>query len=98
MRLMRFVCSFAWADLEVQPQEREFVGRLMNALQLQPAEAVHVMEWLEVPPRAEEVDPKDVPLQHRQLFLDAAREVCARDGVIDREESENLQLLEKLLT
>ena len=98
MRLMRFVCSFAWADLEVQPEEREFIGRLINAFQLEPAEAGRVMEWLEVPPPADEVDPQDVPPQHRQLFLDAARAVAARDGVLDREESENLQLLEQLLT
>ncbi|MCC6527150.1 MAG: TerB family tellurite resistance protein, partial [Polyangiaceae bacterium] len=25
MRLMRFVCSFAWADLEVQNEERAYV-------------------------------------------------------------------------
>ena len=34
MRLMRFVCSFAWADLEVQNEERAFVTRLMNKLDI----------------------------------------------------------------
>ena len=98
MRLMRFVCSFAWADLEVQPEEREFVARLILALQLQPLEAAQVLEWLEVPPRVDEVDPQDVPLQHRQSFLDAARAVAARDGVMQPEEVENLSLLEQLLS
>ena len=26
LSLMRFVCSFAWADFEVQDQERTFIG------------------------------------------------------------------------
>ena len=98
MRLMRFVCSFAWADLEVQTEEREFVARLILALQLEPMEAAQVLEWLEVPPRVDEVDPKDVPRQHRQMFLDAARAVAARDGVMQRDEAENLSLLEQLLS
>jgi uncharacterized tellurite resistance protein B-like protein len=34
LRLMRFVCSFAWADLEVQPEERAFVRRLIARLDL----------------------------------------------------------------
>ena len=98
MRLMRFVCSFAWADLEVQTEEREFVARLILALQLEPMEAAQVLEWLEVPPRVDEVDPKDVPRQHRQMFLDAALAVAARDGVMQRDEAENLSLLEQLLS
>ena len=98
MRLMRFVCSFAWADLEVQPEEREFVGRLISAFQLPPHEAGQVLEWLEVPPKADQLDTQDVPLEHRQLFLDAARAIAARDGVMDPEEAENLALLEQLLS
>lgn len=98
MRLMRFVCSFAWADLEVQPEEREFVARLILALQLDPVEAGQVLEWLEVPPPVEEVDTQDVPRQHRQMFIDAARAVSTRDGVMQPEEAENLSLLEQLLS
>ena len=30
MLLMRFVCSFAWADLEVKPEERKLVARLIR--------------------------------------------------------------------
>ena len=77
---------------------REFVARLILALQLEPMEAAQVLEWLEVPPRVDEVDPKDVPRQHRQLFLDAARAVAARDGVMQPDEAENLSLLEQLLS
>ena len=28
LQVMRFVCSFAWADLEVQKEEREYIARL----------------------------------------------------------------------
>jgi hypothetical protein len=97
MRLMKFVCSFAWADLEVQEEERDYVGRLINALQLHPQEAAQVMEWLEVPPRPDEVDPQDVPREHRQLFLDTMRKLVTRDGVVDPGERENLLLFEQLL-
>ena len=59
LRLVKFVCSFAWADLEVQVEEREFVKRLVERLELDDAERGMVDEWLQVPPRPEEVDPAD---------------------------------------
>ena len=34
MRLMRFVCSFAWADLEVQSEEKSFVSKMIRRLDL----------------------------------------------------------------
>jgi tellurite resistance protein len=97
LRLMRFVCSFAWADLEVRPKERALVRKMMSALKLDPDEIAQVKEWLEVPPRAEEVDPGTIPREHRQLFLDAARAMIAADGQIDPHEHESLKLLEELL-
>jgi hypothetical protein len=97
MRLMKFVCSFAWADLEVQDEERGFVGRLMKRLELDPDERAKVEAWLQVPPPPEEVDPTSVPRAHRQLFLDTVRELVASDRVLDPEERENLALFEQLL-
>ena len=32
LRLMKFVCSFAWADLEVADQERSFVHKMMKTI------------------------------------------------------------------
>ena len=55
LRLMKFVCSFAWADLEVRDEERSFVHRMMKRLELDAEEQKLVEEWLEVPPRAEEL-------------------------------------------
>ena len=97
MQLMRFVCSFAWADLEIQPEERAFVARLVKRLELDERERVQVEKWLTVPPRAEQVDPQDVPLEHRRLFLEAVRQVVGQDGVISDGEAENFELLEQLL-
>ena len=33
LQLMRFVCSFAWADLEVSDGEREFIVKLVDRLE-----------------------------------------------------------------
>lgn len=98
LRLMKFVCSFAWADLEIADQERRFVHRMVAKLGLAEDEKKQVAQWLEVPPRAEDVDPAQVPHAHRQLFLQSAREVIASDGEISEDERENLALLEQLLT
>jgi len=97
LRLMKFVVSFAWADLEVKDEERDFVRRLIKKLALDDTDRGMVEEWLEVPPRAEEVDPADIPVEHRQLFLDAVRAMIVSDGRVDQDEAENLVLLEALL-
>jgi len=94
---MRFVCSFAWADLEVKSTERALVQKMMKVLHLDEDERAMVKEWLKVPPRAEDVDPQSIPHAQRKLFLDAAREMIAVDGEIDPEEKESFQIFEQLL-
>lgn len=97
MRLMKFVCSFAWADLEVQDEERTFVKRMMRRLDLDETDQKQVQAWLQVPPPPEEVDPSQVPAEHRKLFLETVRGLVAADKVVDPEERENLALFEQLL-
>lgn len=97
MRLMRFVCSFAWADLEVKDAERKMIRKLVKKLGLDAGEVAEVEGWLEVPPRAEELDPADVPRAHRRLFLETVRSVIVADGEVDQDEAENLVLFEMLL-
>ncbi|MRG96759.1 TerB family tellurite resistance protein [Polyangium spumosum] len=97
LRVMRFVCSFAWADLEIKPKERALVHKMVKELHLEPDEAKQVEGWLKVPPRAEEVDPAAIPRAHRQMVLDAARRMIKADGNVDPEEQESLSLLEQLL-
>jgi tellurite resistance protein len=96
LRLMKFVCAFAWADLEVQDEERQFVQRLVDKLGLQD-DREQILRWLKSPPPPEEVDPTRVPTAHRELFLDAARQLFGADGRIDPKEAEFFELLEQLL-
>lgn len=97
LRLMKFVCSFAWADLEVRDEERDFVAKLVRSLELDEDEAAQVEKWLQVPPRAEELDPNEIPREHREIFLRSARAMVASDGEVEEREAENLALLEALL-
>jgi uncharacterized tellurite resistance protein B-like protein len=97
LRLMKFLCSFAWADLRVHEREREFIHKMVKKLSLDDAEAKSVEGWLKVPPRPEEVDPGEIPVEHKQLFLDAARAVVLADGELHPNERINLELLEELL-
>jgi uncharacterized membrane protein YebE (DUF533 family) len=97
LQLMRFVCSFAWADLEVSDREREFIVKMVIRLGLNEEEQDQVAQWLEVPPRADDLDPADIPREHRKLFLDAARAMILSDGAIEEEEAENLIIFDQLL-
>ena len=98
LRLMKFVCSFAWADLQIAQSERTMVAKLMRKLRLDADEKAQVEEWLELPPPADELDPAQIPDEHRALFLTTAREMIEADGEIADEELENFELLEQLLT
>lgn len=97
LRLVRFVCSFAWADLEVREAEREFVHRLVRRLELSPSERKQVDRWLDSPPAPEEVDPLEIPLEHRRIFLEHARAMIRADNVVDELELESFSLFEKLI-
>ena len=68
LQLMKFVCSFAWADLRIQPEERAFVQRMVSRLELDSDE---VEGWLDVPPSPESIDPTMISPGHRKLFLEA---------------------------
>jgi uncharacterized tellurite resistance protein B-like protein len=96
-RLMRFVCSFAWADLEVKKTERVLVQKMARQLALDDEDRALVKQWLQVPPRAEDVDPQSIPHNQRKMFLEAAREMITADGEIDPEERESFSIFEQLL-
>jgi len=95
--LMKFVCSFAWADLEIRQEERDFVARMVDRLHLDAEERDRVKGWLEVPPPPESVDPTSIPREHRKIFVEAIEGVIASDGEISPEERENLSLFQDLL-
>ena len=95
--LVRFVCTFAWADLDIAEPERKFVCELVERLGL-PDEAVEqAISWLDFPPNEDEVDPNMVPDAHRKLFLDVALEMVGADGVADVMEIENYALFKLLM-
>lgn len=94
LRLLKFVCSFAWADLRVTDPERAFVRGLVERLQLDQDERTQVARWLTLPP--EDVDPAEVPRDHRRMFVDTMRQLLEADGVAVLEH-ENFKLFEELL-
>lgn len=97
LRLMRFVCSFAWADFEITPEERAFVARLIRGLDLGRDEEIQVHRWLDEPPEIDDLDPTTIPHAHRRLFLEAVEGLVASDGRVVVEESESLELFRQLL-
>ena len=97
MRLMKFVCSFAWADLKIHPSEREFIARMVNRIDLDQEERAQVDHWLEVPPHPQEVDPTSIPIEHRAVFVESIVGLIESDGVVTEEEKDNLELFENLL-
>jgi len=96
LRLLRFVTSLAWSDLTIRAGERAYVYRLITRLHLTPEEAGKVEAWLNAPPNEDEVDPTTIPHEHRQLFLDAVREMMEADGDTSPEERETYSLLRQL--
>ena len=97
MNLMRFVCSFVWTDLKVAQQERDLVMRIAGRLGLADDEAAQVAAWLKVPPNVEDVDPTQIPSEHRQMFLSVAELVVKADGRVVPAERDSLALFRDLM-
>jgi uncharacterized tellurite resistance protein B-like protein len=98
MLLLKFVCAFAWTDLEVRDSERAFVERLVARMELDEADREQVEEWLHVAPSPESVDPAKIPPQHKRTFIEAARAIIYADGEVDDEEREQLDRLREALS
>jgi uncharacterized tellurite resistance protein B-like protein len=97
LQLMKFVCSFAWADLEVNEAERRFVHDLIDRLELDPEERDAVEGWLNAPPEPDEVDPQEIPVEHREIFLKTTLALIAADGELAEAETETYNLLSQLV-
>ena len=98
LRLVKFVCSFAWADLVIRPEERIFVDQIVRSLKLNDEDQSKVAGWMAIPPDPESIDPTRIPMEHRKIFLDSIEGVIAADGEVAPEERENLALLRELLS
>src|SRR5438132_9185571 len=98
LKLIEWACAFAWADLEVQPEERELILKLMEQLDIQEADdRKKVIQWLKKPPPVDDLDPYSIPRSAREVFVRECEEVIRADGVIKPEEAESLALLRKVL-
>jgi len=97
LRLVEFVCSFAWADLEIQPEERVFISRLIRRLELDEEEDLQVQQWLDRPPRIDDLDPTSIPPAHRRLFVEEIEGLIIADGEISDEERDSLEIFKQLL-
>jgi len=95
MTLLRLACFAAWSDLNVAPQERSVVLAFAKLLAVGPEEVKQVESWLKGPP--DELDPNDLPREHRREFIHALEEVIVADGVIAPEECETLQLIREFM-
>lgn len=97
LRLLEFVCSFAWTDLKIQQAERDLIMRVAGRMGLGDREVERVRGWLAAPPPGDEVDPTSIPKAHRQAFFDAAVAVARADGRIVPAERDQLTLFRDLL-
>lgn len=97
LRLVEFVCSFAWADLEIRPEERAFISRLIRRLDLDEEEDLRVQQWLERPPRIDDLDPTSIPREHRRIFVEAIEGLISADGEISDEERDSFDVFKQLL-
>ena len=95
-KLLQFVTSFAWTDLEITAGELAYIHRLVARLHLTHDETKDVERWLKTPPQPEDVDPTTIPRAHREVFLGAVKELALADGGATAEEKESLALLEAL--
>jgi uncharacterized membrane protein YebE (DUF533 family) len=97
LRLVQFVCSFAWADFEIQPEERVFISRLIRRLELGEEEDLQVQQWLDRPPSLDDLDPTSIPAAHRRVFVEAIEGLIRADGEITDEERETFEIFKQLL-
>ena len=88
LRLVRFMCAFAWADLDVSEREQALLSALIRKLDLPDEARLEAESWIEHPPDEEELDPNDIPLAQRRLFVSAATEIRrARRAIVVDEDS-----------
>ena len=97
LRLVEFVCSFAWADFEIRPEERVFIADLIRRLELSEEDNLQVQQWLDRPPGIDHLDPTSIPAEHRRIFVESIEGLVASDGEVSDEERESLEIFKQLL-
>ena len=92
LELMRFLCSFAWADGEVQAQERVLLEQILGGLGLEAEARAKATTWLFSPPDMAGFDFGAIAPGKRQLFLDKAFAVASAHGGIAADELRHLKM------
>ena len=98
MQLFKYMCAFAWADMEIQHQEREMIERLIISLELSNDQRQTVLQWLDQPNTIPEIDPYDVNPDFREQIYQAAQAVVLSDGELTFNERDMLALLRNVFT
>jgi len=93
--LLKLACFAAWSDLSVAPEERREILSLAVRMAVDAEEMAEIESWLKGPPG--EVDPYELPVEHRQLFLDTLCDIVEADGVIAPEECETVRLIREFI-
>ena len=92
VELMRFLCSFAWADDEVQDEERVVLMKVLDNIGLGEDDRTKVLAWLEERPDMTGFDFGSIPQDKRDIFLDLAFSVASAHGGLAKEELAHLQM------
>lgn len=93
--LIMLACHAAWSDLAVVQQERDVIMTLASRLELDEAAVADVNRWLKGPPP--EIDPYDLPREHKEILCSTLRDVVEADGVLAPEECETLRLVREFM-
>ena len=80
LRLMQFLCSFAWADGKVQEQEKLLIRRFAEYLDFDDEAIRNIEAWLKQAPRLEEFDMSEISQVDRVIFVEAIESVILADG------------------
>ena len=96
MMYFQYLCAFAWADHEIQPQERDMILRNMETLSVNDEQRAQILGWLETPPDASLIDPYNVPRDFRKIIFQAAKVMVISDGELHPLEEDMLDMLKDI--
>lgn len=97
VRLLGFVCALAWADLDVNEREADFVAKACRSMRIGRKGMAKVHGWMDAPPHPEEVDPQSVPTKYRRLFVATAKRFV-ESARFDPEARAQMAIFEELMT
>jgi hypothetical protein len=95
-RIMRFAIACAWADLELDEAELDVIFELAAELRLDAIGRALLVEWVEMPPAPEDVDPTLLDAKEARACLVIAKRVIEADGKKTEEECALYALLSEL--